>query len=143
MDHCADLLPEYFRFVKGVVDSSDLPLNVSREMLQDDVVIKRIRKSLVSKLLSTLKSMKDKRPDDYKKFFAAFGRILKEGAHFDFENKEKILELLLFASTATEGGELITLKDYKDRMPEGQKEIYFLTGNDLDVLRNTPYLEAF
>jgi molecular chaperone HtpG len=143
MDHCADLLPEYLRFVKGVVDSSDLPLNVSREMLQDDSVIQRIRKSLVSKILSTLKSLKEKRPEDYKKFYAAFGKILKEGAHFDFENKDKLVDLLLFPSTATEGDELATLRDYRDRMPEEQKEIYFLTGDDLNILRDTPYLEAF
>lgn len=143
MDHCADLLPEYLRFVKGVVDSSDLPLNVSREMLQDDAVIRRIKKSLVAKILSTLKSMMEKRPEDYRKFYAAFGKILKEGAHFDFENKEKLVDLLLYSSTATEGDDLATLRDYRDRMPEEQKAIYYLTGDDLSILRDTPYLEAF
>lgn len=143
MDHCKELLPEYLRFIKGVVDSSDLPLNVSREQLQDDVVIRRIRKSLVNRILGSLKDMKDKRPDDYRKFFTAFGRILKEGVHFDFENKDKILELLLFHTTATKGQEPITLTDYRDRMSEDQQDIYYLSGENLEVLRSSPYLEAF
>lgn len=142
-DDCKDLLPEYLRFLRGVVDSSDLPLNVSRETLQDDAIIRRIRKGLVSKMLSTFKSMKKNRPEDYYKFWDQFGSVFKEGFHFDMENQERLQELALFPSTKSEGGKPSSLREYVDRMPEGQEEIYYLTGESMDALNNSPLLEVF
>ncbi|MBJ6751176.1 molecular chaperone HtpG [Geomonas anaerohicana] len=141
-DNCEALLPDYLRFIKGVVDSSDLPLNVSREILQEDVQIKRIQKSLVGKVLSTLAEMKEKNPDDYLKFYGEFGPVLKEGIHFDYANKEKLQDLLLFESSKTEKGKFVSLKEYVERMPEGQKEIYFITGMSRESVENSPYMEA-
>lgn len=143
MDDCKELLPEYLRFVKGVVDSSDLPLNVSREMLQDDVILKRIKKGLVGKILGALAGMKEKRPDDYVAFWSEFGRIVKEGMHFDYENKEKLQDLLLFPSSKTEAGKYVSLRNYVDRAPVGQKEIYYITGDNVAHLVNSPHLEVF
>jgi molecular chaperone HtpG len=142
-DRCEELLPDYLRFVKGVVDSSDLPLNVSREILQEDVQIKRIQKSLVSKILSTLGEVKEKNFDKYVNFWKEFGPVLKEGLHFDYANKEKLQELALFESTATEAGSFTTLKEYVERMPETQQEIYFITGDSRATLEISPHLEAF
>ncbi|GFO64174.1 molecular chaperone HtpG [Geomonas paludis] len=141
-DNCEALLPDYLRFIKGVVDSSDLPLNVSREILQEDVQIKRIQKSLVGKVLSTLAEMKEKNLDDYLKFYGEFGPVLKEGIHFDYANKEKLQDLLLFESSKTEKGKFVSLKEYVERMPEGQKEIYFITGMSRESVENSPYMEA-
>lgn len=142
-DKCEELIPDYLRFVKGVVDSSDLPLNVSREILQEDVQIKRIQKGLVSKILTTLSEVKDKSFDEYVKFWKEFGQVMKEGIHFDFANKEKLQELVLFESTSTEAGAFVSLKEYVARMPESQQEIYFITGNSRDALEQSPHLEAF
>jgi molecular chaperone HtpG len=142
-DNCEALFPDYLRFVKGVVDSSDLPLNVSREILQEDVQIKRIQKNLVSKTLSTLAEIKEKEADEYLKFWGEFGPVLKEGLHFDYANKEKLQELVLFESSTTEAGKPTSLKEYVERMPEGQKEIYFITGTSRDMVANSPHLEAF
>jgi molecular chaperone HtpG len=141
-DNCEALLPDYLRFIKGVVDSSDLPLNVSREILQEDVQIKRIQKSLVGKVLSTLAEMKEKNFEDYLKFYAEFGPVLKEGIHFDYANKEKLQDLLLYESSKTEKGKYVSLKEYVERMPEGQKEIYFITGMSRESVENSPYMEA-
>ncbi|MBL8028329.1 MAG: molecular chaperone HtpG [Fibrobacteres bacterium] len=143
MDDCKKLLPDYLRFVKGVVDSSDLPLNVSREILQDTKEMEKIKKSLVNKVLSTLAEMKEKETDKYKQFFAEFGKILKEGVHFDYENKEKLLDLLMFESTHTDKDAMTSLSGYVDRMREEQKEIYYLTGESISELRTSPYLERF
>lgn len=142
-DRCEELLPDYLRFVKGVVDSSDLPLNVSREILQEDVQIKRIQKSLVSKILSTLSDIKDKNFDEYVKFWKEFGPVLKEGLHFDYANKEKLQDLVLFESTSTESGSFTPLKEYVERMPEAQQEIYFITGDSRANLETSPHLEIF
>ena len=142
-DNCEALLPDYLRFIKGVVDSSDLPLNVSREILQEDVQIKRIQKSLVGKILSTLAEMKEKAPEDYLKFYAEFGPVLKEGIHFDHANKEKIQDLLLYESSKTENGKFVSFKEYLERMPEGQKEIYYITGMSRAAVENSPYMEVF
>jgi len=142
-EKCDALLPDYLRFVRGVVDSSDLPLNVSREILQEDVQIKRIQKSLVNKILSTLSELKEKEADQYLTFWKEFGPVLKEGLHFDFANKEKLQELLLFQSSKTEAGAYVSLKDYVERMPEAQKEIYYITGEDREALEQSPLLEAF
>jgi molecular chaperone HtpG len=142
-DNCEALLPDYLRFMKGVVDSSDLPLNVSREILQEDVQIKRIQKNLVGKILTTLAEMKEKSPEDYLKFYAEFGPVIKEGLHFDFANKEKLQELVLFESSRTDPGVFVSLKEYVTRMPEGQKDIYFITGASRQAVENSPHLEIF
>ncbi len=127
-DNCEAVLPDYLRFMKGVVDSSDLPLNVSREILQEDVQIKRIEKSLVGKILSTLAEMKEKSAEDYLKFYREFGPVLKEGVHFDHASKDKLQELVMFESTKTDPGAYVSLKEYIERMPEEQKDIYYITG---------------
>jgi len=142
-DKCEELIPDYLRFVKGVVDSSDLPLNVSRELLQEDVQIKRIQKSLVGKILSTLAEVKEKNYDEYVTFWKEFGQVIKEGVHFDFANKEKLQDLLLFESTRTENGAFVSLKEYVERMAETQKEIYFITGTSREALEQSPHLEVF
>jgi len=136
------LLPEYLRFVKGVVDSSDLPLNVSREMLQDDAVIRKIKSTITSKILSTLAEMQKDAAADYMTFFTDFGRILKEGLHFDWENTDKIKGLVLFRSSKTENNGFISLKDYVAAMPESQKEIYYLVSDDLQTAKQSPHIEA-
>ena len=143
MDDCKDLLPEYLRFVKGVVDSSDLPLNVSREILQEDKVIRTIRKNLVKKILGSLKSTKKKDFDKYVKFWNEFGKIIKEGVSSDYENKEKLQDLLIFESSSTEAGKYTTLDEYVARMPEDQKEIYYITGMSRAAVENSPHLESF
>jgi len=140
-DRCDDLLPDYLRFVRGVVDSSDLPLNVSREILQQDAEIRRINKGLTSKILSTLAEIKEKEPDAYREFWKEFGPILKEGIHFDYGNREKLQELLLVESSRTEPGHFTTLREYRERMPEEQKEIYYLTGAQRTLLEQSPSLE--
>jgi molecular chaperone HtpG len=142
-EKCDTLLPDYLRFVRGVVDSSDLPLNVSREILQEDVQIKRIQKSLVNKVLSTLSDLKEKEYEEYLTFWKEFGPVLKEGLHFDYANKEKLQELILFQSTKTEAGKFVSLKQYVEQMPEAQKEIYYITGEDREALEQSPLLEAF
>lgn len=142
-DNVKDLLPDYLRFVAGVVDSSDLPLNVSRELLQDDAIIKRIRKSIVAKILGALAELKEKKADRYLEFYQQFGKVLKEGVHTDFENGDKLKDLLLFASTKSEQNKPASLRDYVDRMPAGQKEIYYLAADGINAARNSPHLEAF
>lgn len=143
MDHCEAMLPTYLRFVKGVVESSDLPLNVSREMLQENKVVNVIKKNLIKKVLDTLAQMKKDDLEAYEKFYAEFGRILKEGIHHDFERKETIADLLLFESTTTEPGKTTTLAEYVERMGEDQKEIYYITGSDRASAEASPYLEVF
>ena len=136
------LLPEYLRFVKGVVDSSDLPLNVSREMLQDDAVIRKIKSNITGKILSTLAGMMKDTPEEFATFYASFGRILKEGLHSDFENADKLKGLLMFRSSKSEGNKLVSLKEYIAAMPDAQKEIYYLISDDLDTARHSPHIEA-
>ena len=143
MDNCEALLPRYLRFAKGVVESNDLPLNVSREILQEDVVIKKIEKSVTTKILSELKSMMKKSAEDYITFYREFGKVLKEGIEVDPSNKEKIKDLLLFESSKTEPGKYVSLKEYTDRMVIDQKEIYYLTGNSRNAVENSPHLEVF
>jgi molecular chaperone HtpG len=142
-DDCRELLPEYLRFVRGVVDSSDLPLNVSREMLQDDAVIRRIHKSLVGRILNEFSDIKDSDREAYRKLYAEFGSVLKEGLHSDFENQDKLRELVMYASTKTEEGLPVSLREYVDRMPSSQKDIYFLTAANIEAARNSPHLETF
>jgi len=142
MEKCEDLLPHYLRFVRGVVDSPDLQLNVSREMLQQDRFITLIRKGLTKKVLDVLDDMRAKDEDTYLKFWAEFGRAIKEGTSSDYENKERLLELLVFPSS-NDPEKLTTLKDYVERMKEGQNEIYYLTGESRSQVENSPHLEAF
>jgi molecular chaperone HtpG len=142
LEKCEDLLPQYLRFVRGVVDSPDLALNVSREMLQQDRFITLIRKGLTKKILDVLQEMKDREPDTYLKFWAEFGRAIKEGTSADYENKERLLELLIFQSS-NDPEKLTTLKEYVERMKEGQNEIYYLTGESRSQVENSPHLETF
>ena len=143
MDDCKELIPSYLRFVKGVVDASDLSLNVSREILQKDRQIQLIRKRLVRKVLDTLKETLDEKRDDYRKFWLEFGRVVKEGIYHDAKMRDKILGLSLFRTTKTEKDELITLDEYIERMAEGQDTIYYLTGDARESLAQSPHLEAF
>jgi len=136
------LLPEYLRFVKGVVDSSDLPLNVSREMLQDDAVIRKIKSNITGKILATLADMMKEKPEEYQTFYTSFGRVLKEGVHFDYDNADKLKALLMFRSAKSEGRTLVSLKTYVDAMPEAQKEIYYLVSEDLETVTHSPHIEA-
>jgi molecular chaperone HtpG len=125
------------------VDSSDLPLNVSREMLQDDAIIRRIRKNLVSRILKELKELQEKQAAEYASFFRQFGRVLKEGVFLEPDNADKVKDLLLFPSNKTDGDQLLSLRDYVGRMPSDQKELYSLSGESLDAARHSPLLEAF
>jgi molecular chaperone HtpG len=143
MDDCEELIPPYLRFIKGMVDSSDLPLNVSREILQNNRRVETIKNSITKKVLDTLGDMKKKEYDKYLKFYSEFGRVLKEGIHFDFSRREAIGELLIFPSTKTDQGKFRTIQDYVDDMKEGQEGIYYITGTSLDEALKSPYLEAF
>jgi molecular chaperone HtpG len=142
MENCEALLPRYLRFIKGVVDSADLPLNISRQTLQQDRHITQIRKWLTKKALDTLTELFEKDYDNYLKFWEQFGRALKEGVSSDYDNKDRIISLLLFQSSA-DSEKLTTLKGYVDRMKDGQDEIYYLTGETRNVVENSPHLEAF
>ncbi len=142
MENCAELLPGYLRFIKGVVDSADLPLNISRQTLQQDRHVTQIRKWLTKKILDLLVELFEKEYDNYLKFWGQFGRALKEGGSSDYENKQRILSLLLFQSSV-DPEKLTTLKAYVERMKEGQDEIYYLTGESRVVVENSPHLEAF
>lgn len=143
MDRCEELLPMYLRFVKGVVDAADLPLNVSREILQQTKQLANIKKMVVKNVLDGLAGVRNTKPDEYAKFFTDFGPVLKEGLTKDFENKEKIADLCLFASANTESGKTTTLSEYLSKMPAEQTSIYFLAGESAEQLKNSPYLEAF
>lgn len=140
-DDDKELLPSYLRFVRGIIDSEDLPLNVSREILQQNRILATIKSASTKKILSEIESLQ-KDEEKYTKFYKEFGRCIKEGVYSDFENKEKLLEFLRFQSTKSEGKE-IAFKTYKERMSEGQKAIYYLQGEDLELLKNSPLLDAF
>jgi len=142
MEKCAELLPRYLRFMKGVVDSADLPLNISRQMLQQERQISQIRKWLTKKNLAVLQNMYETANEKYLRFWAQFGRALKEGVSSDYDNKDKIVGLLLFQSS-NDPEKLTTLKDYVARMKEDQNEIFYLTGESRSVVENSPHLEAF
>ncbi len=136
----AELLPHWLRFVSGVVDTEDLPLNVSREMLQTTPVLARIRKALIGRVMSELKT-RSKEPEDYAKFWQNFGSILKEGVWEDAEHRAEIAPLLRFKSSAEDGW--TSLPDYVSRMKEGQDTIYYLSGDQAEALKNSPQLEGF
>ncbi len=139
-DDDKELLPSYLRFVKGVIDSEDLPLNVSREILQQNKILANIRSASVKKILSEIEHL-SKDEKNYHKFYEPFGKVLKEGLYGDFENKEKLLELLRFYSKDKE--KLISLKEYKESLKENQKSIYYLLGENLDLLKASPLLEKY
>jgi molecular chaperone HtpG len=143
LDDCETLLPRYLRFVRGVVDSPDLPLNVSREILQHSAPLEKIKSNLTGKVLGTLEEMKRKEFDKYVGFYRELGVFLKEGAYQDYENKKKLADLLLFESTKTDAGKLTALADYVDRMSGDQTEIYYLAGDSRDVMEQSPLLESF
>lgn len=140
MNDCKDLIPEYMRFIKGVVDSEDLSLNVSREMLQQDRQTAQIKSSLVKKILDTLRKMQKEQPDSYNKFWQTFGVVLKEGIISDLRHREEIMKLCLFDLSE---GDKTTIEDYLVNMPAGQDKIYYLAGSSLKNLKNSPKLEAF
>ena len=137
-----ELMPTYLRFLRGVIDSKDLPLNVSREILQSNAVMSKIKNASVKKVLSELAKMSKKKPEDYKKFYAEFGNVLKEGLYNDFANREKILELLQF--NTLNSNEPVMIEDFVKNVDEEKKEIYYLTGKtSLALLKSSPALERF
>jgi molecular chaperone HtpG len=142
MERCDDLLPHYLRFIRGIVDSADLPLNISRQMLQQDRHITQIRKWLTKKVLDALQQMHENEVEKYLNVWKQFGRALKEVVGSDYDNKQKIVSLLLFESSL-DAEKLTTLKDYVARMGDGQAEIFYLTGESRRVVENSPHLEAF
>ncbi len=144
MDETEKLMPNYLRFVKGIIDSNDLPLNVSREILQNSKVLDSIRSGSVKKILSVLQKMADNDQDNYKVFWKEFGRVMKEGPGEDFGNRDKIAKLLRFSSTHDDKEEQeISLDDYISRMKEGQKDIYYITADSFAAAKHSPHLEVF
>jgi len=141
-DEAENLVPAWLRFLRGVVDSEDLPLNVSREILQDNPMIARMRAAIVKRVLTELGKKAEKAPDEYKLFWDNFGPVIKEGLYEDFENREAIQKIARFHST-TGGDDLISLEDYVGRMKEGQDAIYYISGEGLDAVRRSPQLEGF
>ncbi len=141
LDDSKDLLPQYLRFVRGIIDSEDLPLNVSREILQQNKVLTSIRTASVKKLLAEFKSVAADKPELYLKFIEEYNRPLKEGLYNDFANRETLLELVRFKSTKVEG--LTSLAEVKERMQEGQKALYYITGGAESLLRTSPLLEIY
>jgi molecular chaperone HtpG len=142
MADCDQLMPEYLRFVKGVVDAQDMSLNVSREILQQDRQIKAVRRRLTKKVLSTIKDLQSERPEDYRTFWTQFGRVVKEGLMSDFDNQDTLLRISSFASTHSEE-DATTLAEYVERMKDGQEQIYYATGESRQQLLKSPHLEAF
>ncbi len=140
---CKELLPEYLRFVKGVVETEDLPLNVSREVVQNSPVMAKIRQILTTKIIGWFESLAQDHPEKFRQFYKAFGPVVKIGLNTDFTNREKLIELLRFESTATEEGDFVTLREYVDRMQEDQKEIYYLSGDNRQQMLSNPNLEYF
>lgn len=144
MDQAESFLPLYLRFIKGVVDSNDLSLNVSREILQKDPIIDSMKSALTKRVLDMLEKLAKNEPEQYKGFWKNFGQVMKEGPAEDFANKEKIAGLLRFASTHEEGGEqVVSLAEYLARAKEGQDKIYYLTGETYAQVKNSPHLEVF
>ncbi|MDX1722452.1 MAG: molecular chaperone HtpG [Pseudomonas sp.] len=144
MDQADEFLPLYLRFIKGVVDSNDLSLNISREILQKDPVIDSMKSALTKRVLDMLEKLAKNDPEQYKAFWKNFGQVLKEGPAEDFANKEKIAGLLRFAATSSDAGEQsVALADYIGRMKEGQDKIYYLSGESYAQVKNSPHLEVF
>lgn len=144
MDDAEHLMPRYLRFVRGVIDSNDLPLNVSREILQSNKIIDSMKSGSVKKVLGLLETMAKDEPEKYQKFWKEFGRVLKEGPGEDFSNREQIAKLLRFASTQADNAEqTVSLEDYISRMKEGQDKIYYITADSHTAAKNSPHLEVF
>lgn len=142
MDNFKEILPRYLRFVKGVVDSSDLPLNISRELLQKNAMVTQMSKALSGRILKELSQLLDKERETYLKFWKEFGAAIKEGVNSDYDNKTALQNLLLFESSLSEG-KLITLKEYKDRMKSEQKDIYYIVADSRSSAENSPHIEVF
>jgi HSP90 family molecular chaperone len=138
-----DIMPEYLRFVKGIIDSEEIPLNISRETIQNHVRIDKIKKHVLKKLLEHLETVKSKKREQYLAIWKNFGKNFKEGVVSDYDNREKLAKLLLFSSSRTQADEWTDLDDYIRRMPEGQNEIYFLGGSDRQTIEKNPALEIF
>ena len=144
MDDADQLMPAYLRFVRGVIDSTDLPLNVSREILQQSADVEAIRAASVKRVLALLEDLAKNKPDDYATFWKEFGAVLKEGVGEDAPNTARIAPLLRFASTRTTGDEqTVSLSDYVARMKEGQTRIFYITADSLQAARHSPHLEVF
>jgi len=144
LDDAEQLLPNYLRFVCGIVDAKDLPLNVSREMLQNNRIIEQIRSSIIKRVLDMLEKLADGEPEKYAKFWQAFGSALKEGLIEDFAHKERIAKLLRFVSTKSDDSlQNVTLDDYVGRMQKEQDKIYYITAENFHAAKNSPYLEIF
>ncbi|QDU62758.1 Chaperone protein HtpG [Planctomycetes bacterium Pan216] len=141
---CRQLLPDYLRFLHGIVDSEDLPLNISRESLQDNTVFRKIGQVLLRKIFDKLETIAEEQPEEFLKFWQQFGPLMKEGIASDFEHRDRIIKLMRFASSRNDDPrQPTTLADYVERMPEDQKQIYYASGFTLDVVRNNPNLEVF
>ena len=144
MEGNEELLPQYLRFIKGVIDTADLSLNVSREILQGSKVVDTIKKASVKRILSELEKMSKNKPEDYAAFWSEFGMVIKEGVVEDFSNKDKITNLLRFSTTATDSSDqTVSLKDYIGRMKKDQKNIYYVTADSYDAAKGSPHLEIF
>ena len=144
MDAAEQVVPRYLRFMRGVIDSADLPLNISREILQDSPLLKKIRATVVKRSLNLIEKLAEQGGEPWQKFLDAFGSVLKEGVIEDFEQRERIAGLLRFSSTANEDpNALVGLDDYIERMKDDQEAIWYLTADSLQVARNSPHLEAF
>jgi len=142
-EHNKELLPNYMRFVEGVVDSDDLPLNVSREVVQTDRVVRTVRKNLVRKLAGALEDMAKEKPEEYAAFWREFGVFIKEGISTEPGDRDRLVDLLRFHSSKSGADELVSLREYVDRMAEGQEEIYYAFGDDLSAVAQSPHLDPF
>ncbi|OQX73375.1 MAG: molecular chaperone HtpG, partial [Campylobacteraceae bacterium 4484_4] len=140
-DDDKELLPTYLRFVRGIIDVEDLPLNVSREILQQNVILSKVKKASVKKILGELKKLKNRDFERYLKFYEVFGKVLKEGLMSEYEHRDLLIDLLLFKTTKSETP--ISLEQYKERMKEDQKEIYYLIGEDADLMKASPLVEGY
>ncbi|MBF0594760.1 MAG: molecular chaperone HtpG [Candidatus Omnitrophica bacterium] len=143
MDDCKDLLPEYLQFIRGVVDTSDLPLNVSREVVQTSPAMTKIKAALTGKIIQWLQRMSNKETEKFLTFYKTFGPLFKTGLNSDFTNREKLIELLRFESSTQKAGDLTSFKDYAARMKSTQKDIYYLTGDSREQIEHNPNLEYF
>jgi len=140
-DDCEELVPSWLRFIRGVVDSEDLPLNVSREMLQSNPVLAKIKSGVTKRVLTELKKKAEKDPDGYATFWENFGAVLKEGLYESIADREALMELCRFRSSRTD--DTVSLADYVANMKDGQDAVYYITGEDIDAVKNSPQLEGF